>query len=435
MVASGGLYAPTIRHHQGTFYVVCTNVIRSPGEKNDVTENFVVSTKDIWSGLWTNPVYFDFNGIDPSLLFDEDGKVYLQGSAGPGPSTTINLFEINLDTGAKLSEEKVIWRGTGDIYPEGPHLYKRNGWYYLLIAEGGTHSGHMVTLARSKHVWGPYESCPNNPVLTARGTDEYVQYTGHCELFEDEQGQWWGTCLGGRVDDHGRCPMGRETFLTRAAWDGEWFVLEQVKVDPSNLTAPQAQQNLQAEPGVDYLYIRDAIMDNYQLTKDISVTLKSSSVDLSHPELSPTFIGKRQRRLDGTSGVILRGIEESWGTTKLQTGLACYKEEHRYLRIYYDAAELQVIFELVNVAKNIAKTEKKALGEVPNSLAFRVEYTEKQYSLFYSLPSELGQDWTCLGTADTLDLTDPDFTGPVIGIYAVGQAEGVHVQFEGLNVE
>jgi beta-xylosidase len=144
LVGSGGLYAPTIRHHQGKFHVVCTNIIRAEGKNRDATENFIVSTDDIWSGTWSDPVYFNFEGIDPSLLFDDDGKVYLQGSGGIGPGTTINLFEIDVKTGAKLSEEKIIWKGTGDIFPEGPHLYKVKGWYYLLIAEGGTHGGHMV---------------------------------------------------------------------------------------------------------------------------------------------------------------------------------------------------------------------------------------------------------------------------------------------------
>ncbi|KAE8340514.1 hypothetical protein BDV24DRAFT_164247 [Aspergillus arachidicola] len=436
LVGSGGLYAPTIRHHRGTFYVVCTNVIRAEGKNRDVTENFIVSTNDIWSGTWSNPVYFEFEGIDPSLLFDDDQKVYLQGSGGIGPGTTINLFEINLKTGARLSEEKIIWRGTGDIYPEGPHLYKHKGWYYLLIAEGGTHGGHMVTMARSQNVFGPYDSCPNNPVLTARGTQEYIQYTGHCELFQDEKAQWWGVCLGGRLDNQGRCPMGRETFLTRVDLDGEWPVFDRVELNPRGLSATRSSSHLTAEGGLDYLYIRDAIMSNYRLENDHSyLTLTTSLVDLSHPADSPTFIGKRQRKLAGTSSVVLKGIEDSWSSAKIQAGLACYKEEHRFSRIYYDADQQAVVLELFNAAKKIARTEKHTLGEAPCSLLFRIEYTEKQYSLFYSFQPHVGNDWTCLGTVDTLDMTDPDFTGPIIGVYAVGQMEGVQVQFDGLSVE
>jgi beta-xylosidase len=121
MHATGGLYAPTIRYHNGTIYVVCTNVIHAEGSDNDVTKNFIVSTTDIWSGAWSDPVYFEFNGIDPSIFFDDDGKSYMQASASPGPMTKIHLFKIDLQTGKKLSE-KTIWDCTGGIYPEGPHV-------------------------------------------------------------------------------------------------------------------------------------------------------------------------------------------------------------------------------------------------------------------------------------------------------------------------
>jgi beta-xylosidase len=230
--------------------------------------------------------------------------------------------------------------------------------------------------------------------------------------------------------------MGRETFLTPVNWDGEWPVFDQVKSNPRSLSATRSSSHLTAEAGMDYLYIRDAVMSNYQLeNNNSSVTLTASSVDLSHPEHSPTFIGKRQRQLAGTSDVVLEGIEGSWSSATIQAGLACYKEEHRYSRIYYDAAQKAVVLELVNAAKKIVRTEKHTLGEVPSSLHFRIVYTEKQYSLLYSFIPHLGNDWTCLGTVDTLDMTDPDFTGPIIGVYAVGQTEDVQVQFEGLCVE
>ena len=199
MLATGGLYAPTIRYHNGTVYVVCTNVIHQDNSSVDKLRNFIVSTRDVWSNKWSDLVYFDFYGIDPSIFFDDDGKVYMQGSSSPGPMTKIHMFEVDLQTGKKLSEEKEIWGGTGGVYPEGPHLYKRDSWYYLMISEGGTHEDHMITVARSKNVWGPYESFEQNPVLTARGTKENIQYTGHGDMVQDQEGQWWGVCLGVRV--------------------------------------------------------------------------------------------------------------------------------------------------------------------------------------------------------------------------------------------
>ncbi|RHZ55798.1 putative xylosidase/arabinosidase [Aspergillus thermomutatus] len=434
LVAAGGLYAPTIRYHDGIFYVVCTNVVRTA--TGDSSQNFVISTEDIWADNWSDPVYFEFNGIDPSLLFDDDGKTYVQGSAAPGPFTTINMFEIDLNTGRKLSEERTIWRGTGGIYPEGPHLYKRNGYYYLLIAEGGTHEGHMVTMARSRNIWGPYEGCPHNPILTARGTDEYIQYTGHCDIFQDDKQQWWCTCLGVRKDQDGRYIMGRETFLTRASWDGDWLTLEQVKLTPSGLRSNDEGKKLIANHGVDYVYIRNANLSNYTLpnSTDSNLALTASPDDLSHPELSPSFIGKRQRQLDGWSGVELRAVQATWSAAKLRAGMACYKDEHRFLRIYYDAAELAIVVDIINKPKDISRQERQTLERLPESVAFRMQYSEQEYRLFYTVGQDAERNWLCVSTIDTLDLTGPDFTGPVIGVFAVAETADTAVQFRNLVV-
>ncbi|KAI2795323.1 hypothetical protein POX_a01929 [Penicillium oxalicum] len=435
VIGSGGLYAPTIRYHQGTFYVICTNVVRRPGDERDATENFIVSTTDLWTGEWSDPVYFEFEGIDPSLFFDEDGKIYMQGSGGIGPGTTINVFEIDLATGAKLSDEKVVWAGTGGIYPEGPHLYKRNNWYYLLIAEGGTHGGHTVVMARSQSIWGPYESCPRNPVLTARGTKEYIQYTGHCEIFQDGEGQWWGTCLGARLDDAGRSPMGRETFLMRVEWEDDWPVFEQVTSNPRGLTASNATPCPTVKPGLDLLYIRDASMDRYTLTDSSSMRLRPSSVEFSHPRDSPTFVGKRQRLLKGSSSVALQGIQDSWGSSKVRAGLALYKEEHRFIKIYYDASTREVVLQVVNAANKLVRTQKDSLAMVPSSITFRVEYTESEYQWMYSVSAATGEGWKSLGKVDSMEMTDPDFTGPIIGAFAIGEDDSLELPFEQLSVD
>ncbi|KAF7553594.1 hypothetical protein G7Z17_g3522 [Cylindrodendrum hubeiense] len=431
MLATGGLYAPTIRYHQGTFYVVCTNIVHPGGE--DVSENFIVTTQDVWKGEWSDPTYFDFKGIDPSILFDGD-KAYIQGSAAPGPLTKINLFEIDLSTGKKLSEERTIWGGTGGIYPEGPHLYKRNGWYYLMISEGGTHEGHMITMARSRDVWGPYDPCPNNPILTARDTNEYIQYTGHCDAFQDETGQWWGVCLGVRKDEGGRFIMGRETFLTRGNWDGEWLSFETVKSHIDNLPPKDGSAALSAVANVDYLYIRDANLGNYEIDKT-SIALTTSPVDISHPETSPTFIGKRQRKLHGQSDATIRSVSDNWHATKLRSGIACYKDEHRYVRIFYDASDSAVVFELINNAKKLAQMERHILDKVPEELALRIEYTEKEYRLMYKVGGGLDENWICLGTTDTLNMTGPDFVGPVIGIFAVAETSGLKLDFQDFRVD
>jgi len=154
--------------------------------------NFLVHTKDP-SGEWSDPVWIKQGGIDPSIYF-EGGKCYLVSN----PDNTIMLCEINPMTGEQLSSSKAIWRGTGGRYPEGPHLYKKDGWYYLLISEGGTEYGHKVTIARSRNMEGPYDSNPANPILTHINMEAQlnpIQGTGHADLVEAADGSWWMVCL------------------------------------------------------------------------------------------------------------------------------------------------------------------------------------------------------------------------------------------------
>ena len=137
-----GIYAPTIRHHDGKFYMITTNC-SSKG-------NFIVTATDP-AGDWSEPMWIDMPGIDPDLFWDEDGTCWYTGSGNDG----IVQCKINPDTGEQLSEPEMIWFGTDGRYPEAPHIYKKDGWYYLLISEGGTECGHGVTIARSRFVDGP----------------------------------------------------------------------------------------------------------------------------------------------------------------------------------------------------------------------------------------------------------------------------------------
>ncbi len=219
---SGGIFAPTIRHHNGVFYMVTTNM--SGGG------NFYVHTRDPF-GAWSEPIWVEQSGIDPSLFFDDDGRVYLTSNwlehmpppAEDDPATPfwgIQQSEIDIATGKLLTTPQRIWSGTGGRWPEAPHLYKIGGRYYLLIAEGGTEMGHMVTIARSHTPWGPWESCPHNPILTHRSVQSPFQATGHADIIEAHDGTWWLVCLGIRTFGlPSSAPLGRETFLAPVRWD------------------------------------------------------------------------------------------------------------------------------------------------------------------------------------------------------------------------
>ncbi|KAF4534282.1 Xylosidase : arabinofuranosidase [Lasiodiplodia theobromae] len=212
---NNGVFAPTLRYHDGVFYNIVVMV---------AWEGLIFKTTDPFDdAAWSDPVRFTPASIDPDLFWDDDGTVYVT-YAGIQQST------IDLDTGA-VSDPVYIWNGTGGASPEGPHLYKKDGWYYLMIAEGGTELGHTEIIARSRNVSGPYEAFEGNPILTNSGTDEYFQTVGHADLFQDAAGHWWGIALSTRSGPAWtNYPMGRETVLFPASWeDGEWPVLQPVR--------------------------------------------------------------------------------------------------------------------------------------------------------------------------------------------------------------
>ena len=205
---SGGIYAPTIRYHDGLFYMVTTNVTCGG--------NFYVTATDP-AGEWSDPIYVDQGGIDPSLFFDDDGKVYFV-SNGDG---CMSLCEIDPATGVKLAPTVKTWTGMGGRYPEAPHLYKINGMYYMMIAEGGTEYGHMETIARSASPYGPWEPSPRNPILTNRNTtmDMPIQATGHADLVQTQNGDWYAVFLAFRMTQGYFHHLGRETYLAPVVWE------------------------------------------------------------------------------------------------------------------------------------------------------------------------------------------------------------------------
>ncbi|OHV45716.1 glycoside hydrolase family 43 protein [Pseudofrankia sp. BMG5.36] len=216
--ASTGIFAPTLRHHDGRFWLVTTNF-------TDVRRgHLIVQTTDP-AGAWTDPVHTGGAtvGIDPDLAWDEDGTCYLTWCF-PGK---IMQAAVDPESGKLLSEPHGLWSGTGLAHPEGPHLFRRDGWWYLVIAEGGTDRGHAVSIARSRSITGPFTGNPANPILTHSGTEHPVQSTGHADLVELPDGEWAMVHLG--VCPRGTFPKfhvnGRESFLTGITWADGWPVV------------------------------------------------------------------------------------------------------------------------------------------------------------------------------------------------------------------
>lgn len=225
---STGVYATTLRYHD-KFWLVTTNVI-------EYGRGQLIVSAENPAGPWSEPVYVDGAlGIDPDLCWDDDGVCHLTWASSTPGLQGIASVPIDPETGRMLSEPRLLWQGTGLAHPEGPHLYRREGWWYLLLAEGGTERGHAVTIARSRSLDAPFDPAPNNPILTHRSTSDPVQNTGHGDLVELEDGSWAMVHLG--VRPFGRTPMfhvnGRETFLVGIAWVDGWPVVNEDRFEPT----------------------------------------------------------------------------------------------------------------------------------------------------------------------------------------------------------
>lgn len=228
---SCGVWAPNLTYKDGMFYLVYTDVKRFDGRWKD-THNYLVTATEI-DGEWSDPIYLNSSGFDPSLFHDEDGRAWVpnllvdhrKGKFFGG----IVLQEYSYRERRLIGEVYYIFPGTGLGVTEGPVLFKRNGWYYLITAEGGTEYNHAVTLARSRQITGPYEVHPTNPVLTsAHNPDLYLQKAGHGSVVSTPDGRWYLTHLAGRpLTTRGRCTLGRETCLQEVVWheDG-WLYLK-----------------------------------------------------------------------------------------------------------------------------------------------------------------------------------------------------------------
>lgn len=225
---SRGIFAPVIREHAGTFYVITT--VADQG-------NFIVTASDP-AGPWSDPIWLrDVDGIDPSLFFDDDGKAYVVNNGPPvgrplyDGHRAIWMQELDIASQKMVGPRRLIVNGGVDIskhpiWIEAPHVFKRNGFYYLICAEGGTADQHSEVVFRSRSVWGPYAPGPINPILTQRQLDPArpfpITSTGHADFVETQTGEWWAVFLGVRPYGDNLYNTGRETFMLPVRWDHDW---------------------------------------------------------------------------------------------------------------------------------------------------------------------------------------------------------------------
>ena len=318
---SGGLFAPTIRHHNGTFYVINTLI-----DGKTKQGNFIVTSTDV-RGPWSEPYWLeDAPGIDPSLFFDDDGRAWYTGNrllpdGAYSGHCEIWLQELDLTTMQLTGPRHSLWEGAhkGAVWAEGPHLYKINGLYYLLIAEGGTEHNHAVTVARSEQITGPYTGCPRNPILTHRhlGLDYPIVGTGHSDLVETQNGEWWLVLLAMRPYDGYFFNLGRETFLTPVKWEEGWPVVNPGRglVEFETVAPNLPEHRWPVLPACDHFdapalplgwnFLRTPREPFWSLTErpgHLRLRLRPPSLDQL---ANPSFVGRRQQHINFTARAVM----------------------------------------------------------------------------------------------------------------------------------
>jgi xylan 1,4-beta-xylosidase len=288
---SGGIFAPTIRERGGTFWMITTNVSDGKGQ-------LLVSAADP-HGPWSDPVRIpDIDGIDPDLAWDDAGRTLVSFTSFDAETTTSVIRQVEIDptTGDVLGEPVDLWQGTGHKFPEGPHLYRVDGFWYLLLAEGGTERGHSVIIARGPTPQGPFEPAPSGPILTRRGMGGTLQNTGHADLVQRPDGSWAIVFLGVRV--RGGSPqfhvLGRETFAAELTWHDGWPVVGAL-LEPSSPASGRASVT---DITNDFSKtLGPAWAGSGPHAADAILAVGDSSLVLSGSRESDGFLGRRQEHL------------------------------------------------------------------------------------------------------------------------------------------
>ena len=314
-LVNDGVYAPAIEHHGGRFYIFNT-CVRCGG-------NFYVTATDP-AGPWSDPVWIDVPGIDPSLFVDDDGSAWVVNNDAPQGGSKYEghralwIQRIDLENGRMVGPRTQLVDGgvkpeDKPIWPEGPHIYKVDGWYYLNAAEGGTAEGHAQTIYRSRAIAGPYEPGPTNPTLTQRDLPrdrpERVEATGHADLIELADGSWWATFLATRPFAVQSTLLGRETWLLPVTWRDGWpVILDPGKPVPLELPKPELPEGEPADwsqwredfraprLSAEWLEMRNpATVQWYALDRGQGALRLIAGHEAASGKNKPHFLGRRMR--------------------------------------------------------------------------------------------------------------------------------------------
>lgn len=430
-----GLFAPTIRWHEGLFYIITTCI--------ECGDNFIITAKDP-EGPWSKPIWLkEVTGIDPDLFFDDDGRVWITNNDEPdGPAQydghrALWIQEYDLAQRKVVGPRKVVVdRGVNPaekpIWSEGPHIYKKDGWYYLTAAEGGTSDDHRQTIYRSKSVTGPYVPGPRNPIMTQRDLDPSrplpVYATGHADFVQLPNKDWWAVFLATRPYERNLTNLGRETFLLPVTWNDGWpDMVPPGEAVPLTLAKPKLPAARRKSDWSKWYESFDGKnfgpqwLSRKPTTSDwLSLSEKSGSLVLQGN--GANFIGQRQRHRKATVSTEVRYSS----SMQSRAGLAAIADEgHQiFFGIERRASGPSIVIGAQGL-KGAPKTEAKLFERpiaLPSGQSIKLRFTINGGSAEFAYAKAKGEWETILSGADARILaTEFDgllFTGTVIGLYA-----------------
>ena len=408
---SRGLFAPSITFHKGTFYIICTLI--------DKGGTFIITTTDPQKNNWSNPTWLpEINGIDPSIFFDDNDKSYIVYNSEPPENKalhdghrTIRINEFDVANLKVTSSNKIIVNGGTNmakkpVWIEAPHLLKKDGWYYLICAEGGTGYNHSEVVFRTKTIEGPFIPYENNPILTQRQLDRSrknpITTAGHADFVQTPEGKWWAVFLACRPYEAGFFNTGRETFMAPVEWKNEWPIINPNFEEIQYSYPINAKQNSKAERFRGNYFFRDDFTGNtlnnrYNFLRTVRekwYNLTDGKLILNlQPETcsdnkNPSFIGFRQPHLKGYAATSLNFSPVSENE---KAGLLVFQSEQNYYFLCKSVVEGKQVVQLFK-GKGTKGTDKipelllseNVLLKKDKNILFKIEAKGNTYSFYYA---------------------------------------------------
>jgi xylan 1,4-beta-xylosidase len=427
---SRGIYAVTIRHHEGLFYLITTCV-------NCKNNFYVIATNP--AGPWSDPVWLSSRGIDPSLFWDEDGKCYYTGHAN---ITGVNdwpekngawIQELDTKQGKLIGEPKQITHGHAKNarWTEGPHIYKKDGKYLLLVAEGGTGFQHSVTLHHSDSVWGPYIPYHSNPVMSHRqlGQDFPIHSVGHADLIQTQNNEWWSVMLGKRKNENFSL-LARETFLTPVKFENEeGYPIPVFNPGVGHLSFEQKRPNLLWAPmkkaqekdefdskdlALEWNFLRTPYTKWYSLEKgNLNLQLRPEILDSL---VNPSYVARRiqHHKFEASTHLVFDAKNE-----KEQAGIAVYRNSTNHIQLVKEKNDLVLIA--------TKKGKRQEMARVPfkgKEVFLKIEGDNISSTFSYGTAES---NYKTIGGVQDLSIVSDEvaggFSGPYVGMYATSNGE------------